>query len=106
MAKHAPLSQLRDDWELVHPEQDIRGWPVHDASGDTIGRVDELLVSTDTELVELIRLEDGEEYPAKDIEIGDGVVYLRGERPEVEEDEDEPVVKVYDETRVRRKNRT
>lgn len=99
--KHAPLSKLHD-YELVHPEQDIRGWEVKDASGTTIGRVDDLLVSTDTELVEVIRLSDGEEYPASEIELGDRVVRLQGKRATGTGDS-EPVVKVYDDARVRRR---
>lgn len=98
--KHAPLSKLHD-YELVHPEQDIRGWDVIDASGSKVGRVDDLLVSTDTELVELIRLSNGEEYPAREIEIGDRVVHLRRNRATGTGDS-EPVVKVYDDARVRR----
>ncbi len=72
----APLSQL-DDWELVNEDQDIRGWPVEDRAGDRIGTVREMIVDTDTELVEEIVLDDGSEYPNDDIELGDGVVYLR-----------------------------
>ncbi|MFW5972634.1 MAG: PRC-barrel domain-containing protein [Bacteroidota bacterium] len=102
--KHAPLSKLHD-YELVHPEQDIRGWEVKDATGTSIGRVDDLLVSTDTELVEVIRLEDGQEYPAREIEIGDRAVHLRRKKdPTV--GETEPVVKVYDNARVRRRQGT
>ncbi len=72
----APLSQL-EDWELVNEDQDIRGWPVEDQTGNRIGTVREMIVDTDTELVEDIVLDDGAEYPNDDIELGNGVVYLR-----------------------------
>lgn len=104
MTKHEQLSKL-SKWELVQPEQDIRGWEVHDRNGQKIGRVDDLLVSTDTELVEVVRLEDGQEFPTRDIEIGNRVVYLKGQRPKTQGD-DEPVVKVYDDARVRPRDTT
>lgn len=97
---YTELSNLRD-WHLVHPEQDIRGWTVQDTAGVIIGRVDDLLVDTDSELVERIRLDNGEEFPARDIEIGDKVIHVRG--ADVLTDETtEPVVRTYRETRVRR----
>ncbi len=85
----APLSQL-DDWELVNDDQDIRGWPVQDREGNRLGTVRELIVDSDTELVEQVVLDNGAEYPNDDIELGDGVVYLR--RAEMLE----PVAEVVD----------
>lgn len=96
---YAPLSDL-SDWHLVHPEQDIRGWIVQDSSGVTIGRVDDLLVDTDNQLVESIRLDNGDEYPARNIEIGDKVIHVRGVEILTSETT-EPVVRTYTETRVR-----
>lgn len=40
------LDQL-DDWQLVDDEPDIRGWHVTDRSGDKLGSIDGLLVSTE-----------------------------------------------------------
>ncbi len=101
---HARLSQLTD-WHLVHPEQDVRGWPVQDASGTSIGRVDDLLVSTDTELVEVIRLDDGQEFAAKDIDLGDRVVIVRGAHAETAGTKftGDSVVKVYGEAKVQQR---
>jgi uncharacterized protein (TIGR02271 family) len=84
----APLSQL-DDWELVDDDQDIRGWPVQDRDGNRLGTVRELIIDTDTELVEVIVLDNGQEYPNDDVELGRGVVYLR--RAEIVEPVVEPV---------------
>lgn len=97
-----PLSEL-EDWHLVHPDQDIRGWSVQNASGAEIGRVEELLVNTDSELVESIRLDNGEEFSAADIEIGDGIVHARGEAS-LTEATTEPVVRTYSNTRVRQRD--
>ena len=60
-----PLSQL-DDWELVHPDQDVRGRSLLDESGTPIGTVREMIVNTDEEGVDAIVLENGAEYPARD----------------------------------------
>ncbi len=67
-----------DDWQVEYERQDIRGWVVHDASGETVGRVRDLIADTDSGVVESIVLDSGEEFPASTIEIGydDEVVYL------------------------------
>ncbi len=97
---HERLSRV-DDWELVHEDQDIRGWDAVDADGDPMGTVDDLIVDTDSEMVARIVLDDGAEYPVAEVEIGDEVVYLHG--AVAGEGEEEPVVRVYDETTVRRR---
>ncbi len=69
--------KLREsDRELEDNEQDIRGWPVQDREGNTVGTVDDLMLNTDTELVDFVVLDDGNEYPVNDLRIGDEVVYL------------------------------
>lgn len=69
--------KLRDsDRVLEDQEQDIRGWPAQDEAGNKVGTVEDLLLNTDTELVDAIVLDEGLSYPVGDIEIGDGVVYL------------------------------
>jgi uncharacterized protein (TIGR02271 family) len=72
----APLSQL-DDWVLENKDQDIRGRTVKDESGTPIGKVDEMIVNTDTGYVDAIVLEDGAEIPTSDIRIENDAVYLR-----------------------------
>lgn len=89
-----------DDWELVHTEQDIRGWRAVDASGGELGTVEDLTLDTEAKLVESITLDSGAEYPASEIEIGDEVVYVEGTGSYEDE---EPVVRVYDDTEVRRR---
>lgn len=72
------LSQL-SDWQLVHDSQDIRGQTLYDADGRPLGKIDNLIVNTDTEYVDAIVV-DGREIPANALEIGDNTVYLRDER--------------------------
>ncbi len=64
------------EWELEHESQDIRGWNVIDAKGDAVGRVAELIADTETEHVEVVRLEDGREFPVEALHLGDVVVFL------------------------------
>ena len=65
------------DWKLEFPDdQDVRGYRAVDKDGQAVGVVDNMIVNTDEERVDAIVLEDGMEYPARDISIGDGVVYL------------------------------
>ena len=65
------------DWKLEFPEdQDVRGFRALDADGTPVGVVDNMIVNTEEERVDTIVLDNGSEYPAADISIGDGVVYL------------------------------
>lgn len=69
------------DWELVNDAQDIRGFTAVDGTGAPVGLVESLIVDTDAEMVSAVRLDTGDEVPAFDITIGDGVVYLAGSIP-------------------------
>ncbi len=75
-ARHVKLAD--SDRELEDGEPDIRGWPVEDGAGNRAGTVDDLLLNTETELVDAIALDDGEKYPMDAVEIGDGRVHLLG----------------------------
>lgn len=94
------INQLSDlhDWTLVHDEQDIRGWDVHDEAGQKVGTVTDLVADTDQELITAIVLDNGERFPAREIQIADGIVHVRGTHAGT----DRPVVKMYDDARVRR----
>lgn len=65
------------DWKLEFPEdQDVRGWPVLDKNNAETGlRVEDMIVDTDQKMVDAVVFTDGTEYPARDLSIGDGVVY-------------------------------
>ena len=87
------------DWHVKHDDQDIRGWPAYDATGEAIGHVSDLVADTESGLVETIVLDNGSEYPAGDIELRNESVYVEGfseERAEAE-----PVVKAYHKAEIR-----
>lgn len=69
------------DWELADGTPDIRGYVALDGAGAPVGRVESLIVDTDAEMVSAIRLDTGDEVPAFDVTIGQGVVYLAGAIP-------------------------
>ena len=73
-----PLSNT-GDWKLKFDEQDVRGFDAVDANGTRLGEIDTMMVNTDQRRVDAIVLEDGQEIPAKEISIGDGVVYFTRE---------------------------
>ena len=79
-----PLSDT-GDWNLRFDDQDIRGFDALTADGTKVGVVDDMIVNTEAERVDAIVLDDGTEHPARDISIGDGVVYLTAlDDPEVQ----------------------
>lgn len=67
----------QDDFAVVHPEQDIRNWPVYDAEGRVLGNVNDLIFNTEAERVDFIELDNGSKVRVEDIEILDDRVRLR-----------------------------
>ena len=65
------------DWKLEFPDdQDVRGYPVVDKKHNKTGlTVEEMIIDTDQKMVDAVIFSDGTEYPARDLSIGDGVVY-------------------------------
>jgi uncharacterized protein (TIGR02271 family) len=57
--------------ELDHEEWDLRGWPLRDPGGRTLGTISELIVDTKTQSVVEVMLRDGRKYRAHDVFIGD-----------------------------------
>ena len=97
-----------DDWHVQHDRQDIRGWVVQDAEGTRLGHVRDLVADTDSELVETVVLDNGEEYPAGEVHLDydDRVVYLsdvHARERRAEGATSEPVVKVYDDAGIRQR---
>ena len=68
-----PLSKM-DDYELVDKNLDLRGWKVLDASGQTLGKVTEMMVDTAKERVTALLLDNKAEYSIEDVELGDHVL--------------------------------
>lgn len=65
------------DWRLeFEDDQDVRGYRVGDKDQNDTGlTVEDMIVNTDQEMVDAVVFSDGTEYPARDLSIGDGVVY-------------------------------
>lgn len=73
--RFAKLDSL-SNWELVHDDQDIRGWPVSSRTGDAYGTIDDMLVDKDNERVLAVRLTDGRLVAVDHLEIRDSdVIY-------------------------------
>jgi len=70
------LSHL-GDWKLSDDSQDIRGRVVRSPDGTELGKVQELVADTDTQLVDVAVLDTGAEYPVRDLEIRPDDVVLR-----------------------------
>lgn len=64
-------------WELDQRKDDIRGWPVRDATGAPRGNIAKLIVDTDTQYITEAVLDDGTHIRAHDLVIGDRVVTLQ-----------------------------
>lgn len=69
------LSEL-GDWQLVDKDQDLRGRPLLDPSGDRLGVVRRMLVDRDNRRVAAVVLDDGRTIAIEDVEIRDGEAWL------------------------------
>jgi sporulation protein YlmC with PRC-barrel domain len=69
------LSDTRD-WELTDSDQDLRGRDLWDAHGHRLGEIRDMVVDTDTQRVDTIILDTGDEYRTQDLSIGDDAVYV------------------------------
>jgi uncharacterized protein (TIGR02271 family) len=69
------LSRLKG-WELENKDQDVRGQTLYGPDGNAIGKVDDLIVETDRELVVAIVLDNGKMYAADSFEVRDGKLVL------------------------------
>ena len=70
-----PLSE-ESEYHVVHPNQDCRGWPLVDETGAVLGRVQELLIDTERDRVNALRLEDGSLVAVERVTLLDGTVVL------------------------------
>ena len=68
----------QDEYDLVHSGQDCIGWTVTDQSGHEFGKVTEMLINTETEMVDSVIVEGGARIPARDFEQRDHKVVVRG----------------------------
>lgn len=72
------------DWKLEFPDdQDVRGFRVLDKDGTESGlTVEDMIIDTDQKMIDAVVFSDGTEYPARDLSIGDGVIYATTETVE------------------------
>jgi stress response protein YsnF len=77
------LSKL-PQWDLDRKDEDIRGWPLRDAEGRTLGTVSELVADTDTRCITQVVLGDGRRIRAHDLLIGDHMLTLASAAPRAE----------------------
>jgi len=68
----------QDDYDVVNDNQDCIGWSVADQSGNDFGKVTEMLVNTETDMVDSIIVDGRKRIPASDIALRDGRVVVRG----------------------------
>ena len=68
----------QDDYDVVNDNQNCIGWSVADQSGNEFGKVTEMLVNTETEMVDSIIVDGRKRIPASDIALRDGRVLVRG----------------------------
>jgi len=68
----------QDDYDVVNDNQDCIGWSVADQSGNDFGKVTEMLVDTETDMVDSIIVDGRKRIPASDIALRDGRVVVRG----------------------------
>ena len=68
----------QDEYDLVHSGQYCIGWTAVDQAGKKIGEVTEMLVNTDTEMVDSILVDGKKRIAAQDIALRDEKVVVRG----------------------------
>ena len=68
----------QDEYDLVNSGQDCIGWTVVDQAGTEIGSVTEMLINTDTEMVDSILVDRRKRIAAADFALSDGRVVVRG----------------------------
>ncbi|MDQ6787860.1 MAG: PRC and DUF2382 domain-containing protein [Acidobacteriota bacterium] len=68
----------QDEYDLVNSGQDCMGWTVVDQAGNEIGTVSEMLINTDTEMVDSILVDRKKRIAAQDFALRDGRVVVRG----------------------------
>ena len=61
-----------DDWALEHEGQDLRGATLVTPAGETVGRIDDMLVNLDAERVAALRLDDDRVVDIDYVDIRDG----------------------------------
>lgn len=68
----------QDEFDVVNEDQDCRGWAVVDQAGNKIGTVSEMLVNTESMMVDSIIVDRMKRIPAADFALRNKQVVVRG----------------------------
>ena len=68
----------QDEYDLVHSQQYCIGWTAVDQAGNKIGEVTEMLINTDTEMVDSILIDRKKRIAAQDFALSGEKVVVRG----------------------------
>ncbi len=68
----------QDEYDLVNSGQDCIGWTVVDQAGNKIGEATEMLINTDTEMVDSILIDNKKRIAAQDFSLNNKQVVVRG----------------------------
>ncbi len=68
----------QDEYDLVNSGQDCIGWTAVDQAGNKIGEVTEMLISTDTEMIDSILIDNRKRIAAQDFALNNEKVVVRG----------------------------
>lgn len=68
----------QDEYDLVNSGQECIGWTVVDQAGTEIGKVTEMLINTDTEMVDSVLVDSRKRISANDFSLSDKRVVVRG----------------------------
>jgi hypothetical protein len=68
----------QDEFDLANSGQDCIGWTAVDQAGNKLGKVTEMLIDTDREMVDSILVNDKIRIPAADLALKDGQAIVRG----------------------------
>ena len=68
----------QNEYDLVNSDQNCMGWTVVDQAGNKIGEVSEMLINTDTEMVDSVLVDGKKRIAAQDFSLSDKRVVVRG----------------------------
>ncbi|HZH33397.1 MAG TPA: PRC and DUF2382 domain-containing protein [Pyrinomonadaceae bacterium] len=68
----------QNEFDLTHSEQNCMGWTVVDETGNPVGKVTEIQINTETQMVSGILINNDKHVPANDFELVNKRVVVRG----------------------------
>jgi uncharacterized protein (TIGR02271 family) len=68
----------QNEYDLVNSNQDCMGWPVFDETGNQIGKVTEINIDTNADMVSGVIVDNARHIPASNFALQNGKVVVRG----------------------------